>query len=255
MPDGGHTADRRRRARSATEAELTRQPTTASAWTRRRGRASSSRSSRRSERGHRPRPLDRRRHRRAERRHHHRRERAGDRQHLHDLASRASTSRRRPKLPLAQTADSSCRAGSCSPTTRISSACVTAELMRRSGYDVVCAASGEEALLLLDDSFDALVTDVAMTGMNGQDACPTACAIRIPVDARPLHLRLSGRGADRPADGRRRRRGPDEAVHPGASSRRGSSSSGAARRRSPRRNALRMPPSLRSVSLVIRVAA
>jgi PAS domain S-box-containing protein len=45
---------------------------------------------------------------------------------------------------------------------------VTAELMRRGGYDVVCAASGEEALQLLDDDFDALVTDVAMTGMNGQ---------------------------------------------------------------------------------------
>jgi len=45
---------------------------------------------------------------------------------------------------------------------------VTAELMHRSGYDVVSAASGEEALRLLDDGFDALVTDVAMTGMNGQ---------------------------------------------------------------------------------------
>jgi two-component system, cell cycle sensor histidine kinase and response regulator CckA len=45
---------------------------------------------------------------------------------------------------------------------------VTAELMSRHGYEVVCAASGEKALLLLDDSFDALVTDVAMTGMNGQ---------------------------------------------------------------------------------------
>jgi two-component system, cell cycle sensor histidine kinase and response regulator CckA len=45
---------------------------------------------------------------------------------------------------------------------------VTAELMSRRGYEVVSVASGEEALLLLDDSFDALVTDVAMTGMNGQ---------------------------------------------------------------------------------------
>ncbi len=45
---------------------------------------------------------------------------------------------------------------------------VTTELMLRSGYDVVSAASGEEALRLLDDGFDALVTDVAMTGMNGQ---------------------------------------------------------------------------------------
>jgi two-component system, cell cycle sensor histidine kinase and response regulator CckA len=45
---------------------------------------------------------------------------------------------------------------------------VTAELMRRNGYDVVPAASGEEALELLDDGFDALVTDVAMSGMNGQ---------------------------------------------------------------------------------------
>jgi two-component system cell cycle sensor histidine kinase/response regulator CckA len=45
---------------------------------------------------------------------------------------------------------------------------VTTELMRRAGYEVVSAASGEEALELLDEHFDALVTDVAMTGMNGQ---------------------------------------------------------------------------------------
>ena len=45
---------------------------------------------------------------------------------------------------------------------------VTSEMLRRLGYDVVCAASGEEALDLLDDNFDALVTDVAMTGMNGR---------------------------------------------------------------------------------------
>ena len=45
---------------------------------------------------------------------------------------------------------------------------VTTELMRRAGYEVISAASGEEALALLDSHFDALVTDVAMTGMNGQ---------------------------------------------------------------------------------------
>jgi PAS domain S-box-containing protein len=45
---------------------------------------------------------------------------------------------------------------------------VTTEMLRRLGYDVVAACSGEEALELLDPGIDALVTDVAMTGMNGK---------------------------------------------------------------------------------------
>jgi two-component system, cell cycle sensor histidine kinase and response regulator CckA len=46
---------------------------------------------------------------------------------------------------------------------------VTAELLQRLGYEVMCASCGEEALELLEGTvFDALVTDVAMTGMDGQ---------------------------------------------------------------------------------------
>jgi PAS domain S-box-containing protein len=47
---------------------------------------------------------------------------------------------------------------------------VTSEMLTRVGYDVVAAASGEAALALLEEdaSFDVLVTDVAMSGMDGQ---------------------------------------------------------------------------------------
>ncbi|MDX6485628.1 MAG: hypothetical protein QOF43_781, partial [Gaiellaceae bacterium] len=47
---------------------------------------------------------------------------------------------------------------------------VTTEMLRRAGYDVISVASGEEALAVLraDHGFDALVTDVSMTGMDGR---------------------------------------------------------------------------------------
>jgi two-component system cell cycle sensor histidine kinase/response regulator CckA len=47
---------------------------------------------------------------------------------------------------------------------------VVAEMLRRSGYEVTTAASGEEALALIAEGIelDILVTDVAMTGMDGK---------------------------------------------------------------------------------------
>jgi PAS domain S-box-containing protein len=47
---------------------------------------------------------------------------------------------------------------------------VTAEMLRRSGYEVTTAASGEEALALIaaGGEVDILVTDVAMDGMDGK---------------------------------------------------------------------------------------
>ncbi len=47
---------------------------------------------------------------------------------------------------------------------------VIAAMLRRSGYEVRTAASGEEALALIAEgaAFDVLVTDIAMTGMDGK---------------------------------------------------------------------------------------
>jgi PAS domain S-box-containing protein len=47
----------------------------------------------------------------------------------------------------------------------------TSAFLEKAGFDVVRAASGDEALLLLagGDRFDALVTDFAMPGLNGAD--------------------------------------------------------------------------------------
>ena len=55
---------------------------------------------------------------------------------------------------------------------------VVRELQRRGGYRVLAAASGEEALALLDSaegqSIDLLVTDVVLTGMSGPDLARAA---------------------------------------------------------------------------------
>lgn len=46
--------------------------------------------------------------------------------------------------------------------------------LERAGYAVEVAASGEEALLRLEEQgFDALVTDVMMPGMDGRALCQT----------------------------------------------------------------------------------
>ena len=47
---------------------------------------------------------------------------------------------------------------------------VVAEMLRRSGYEVTTAASGDEALALIAGGaeLDILVTDVAMDGMDGK---------------------------------------------------------------------------------------
>ncbi len=50
-------------------------------------------------------------------------------------------------------------------------AMLTRELLRRRGYEIVCVASGEEALAAMEDhEFDLLLTDIHMPGMDGIEA-------------------------------------------------------------------------------------
>jgi PAS domain S-box-containing protein len=61
---------------------------------------------------------------------------------------------------------------------------VTAEMLRRAGYEVVEASTGEEALeLSVDSEIDVLVTDVAMAGMDGATLARRARDLRptLPV--------------------------------------------------------------------------
>ena len=71
---------------------------------------------------------------------------------------------------------------------------VVAEMLRRAGYEVSIAASGEEALALIAGGadVDVLVTDVLMTGMNGKTLSRDA---RVHIPSLPV-LFVSGYPAD-----------------------------------------------------------
>lgn len=74
---------------------------------------------------------------------------------------------------------------------------VTAAMIRRAGFDVVVAPSGDVALTLLADEtarFDALVTDHAMPGLSGLEL------VKIVLDSHPSLPALVVTGYGRDAD-------------------------------------------------------
>ena len=98
---------------------------------------------------------------------------------------------------------------------------LTRRMLEESGYRVLSAANGSEALRLCTtnrEHIDLMVTDVVMPQMRGVEV---ARRVRphSPPPARPLHVRLH-RQLDRPGD---RRVGliPPEAVHARRAPRRG----------------------------------
>lgn len=65
---------------------------------------------------------------------------------------------------------------------------VIALLLRRGGFEVVTAGSGQDAMHLLDDPFDAMVLDLRLPGMRG-DAFYYAASARQPwLTGRALFL-------------------------------------------------------------------
>ena len=63
--------------------------------------------------------------------------------------------------------------------------CVAGMTLRKAGFDVTLAASGDEAfgLLAAGERFDVLITDYAMPGLNGADLVSKARAVQpwLPV--------------------------------------------------------------------------
>jgi DNA-binding response OmpR family regulator len=65
---------------------------------------------------------------------------------------------------------------------------VIATLLRRSGYTVVVAGSGQDAAHLLDERFDALVLDLRLPGMRGDAFYYQATARQPSLNGRALFL-------------------------------------------------------------------
>jgi CheY-like chemotaxis protein len=65
---------------------------------------------------------------------------------------------------------------------------VIATLLRRSGYTVVAAGSGQDAAHLLDEPFDALVLDLRLPGMRGDAFYYLATARQPALNGRALFL-------------------------------------------------------------------
>lgn len=65
---------------------------------------------------------------------------------------------------------------------------VLARLLRRAGYDVVTAGSGQDAVHLLDERFDGLVLDLRLPGMRGDAFFYHASAKQPWLSARTLFV-------------------------------------------------------------------
>jgi len=68
---------------------------------------------------------------------------------------------------------------------------LVSELVKRLGFDFRCALSGEEAMQIIDNSFDTVITDMHMFKINGNDVARHAkevnSFIRVILCYAPLH--------------------------------------------------------------------
>jgi len=67
------------------------------------------------------------------------------------------------------------------------------ELVKRLGFDFSCAFSGEEAMKIIDNSFDIVITDMHMFKISGNDVARYAKEInsfaRVILCYYPMHIK------------------------------------------------------------------